>query len=604
MRLSRAEPSAVPADAPFVLVESGARGLTISAINAVAARDGIRVGTSLADVRAAFPAVVSRAAEPQKDRIALLRLARWAGRYGPNRHVDGSFDTHARASTGSGVQDNRAWDGLWIDITGVAHLFGSEEALLDDLVRKLASFGLTARVGLGDTLGAAHALARFGCDDDASWVLAPEGLTEAALRDIPVEALRLAPQRVLLLKRLGLRRIGQLIDIPRANLERRFRSAEAAADVLGRLDQALGLEPEPRRPMATPPVLSKARQFAQSLMTSAAIEAVVDDLCVDLCAELQSNHIAAKAIRLSLYRSDGTMAEIMAAMSAPCWDRTHMAHLIKPKLETVDAGFGIDIVRLDALRVTRHQGEQGSLTTGGDVDALARSAHPAALIDRLSNRFGRDAVTVLVPCASHIPERAEVRRPALLGPAHYNVAHNQPTRHRAARVTTAALTAAPTIAPTTAVTTARIAAVTTTKMTGSNAAPTAAPDPASAPAKPNYVPPWPYTKAPRRPAFLLGRPEPIQVVAEVPDGPPVRFIWRRVERRIARAQGPERIAPEWWRVLHIADDDARAAKRPRPRDYYTIEDQQGAAYWVFRHGLYGADDCDQPPQWFLHGLYA
>ncbi len=579
MRLSRAEPRAVPADAPFVLVESGVRGLTISAVNAVAANDGIRVGTSLADVRAAFPAVVSRAAEPQKDRIALLRLARWAGRYGPNRHADGSFDAGTSAGThtglrngsgGSGVQGNRLWDGLWIDITGVAHLFGSEEALLDDLVHKLASFGLTTRVGLADTLGAAHALARFGCDDDASWVLAPEGLTKAALNDIPVEALRLAPQRVLLLKRLGLRRIGQLIDIPRANLERRFRSSEAAADVLGRLDQALGLEPEPRRPMATPPVLSKARQFAQSLMTSAAIEAVVDDLCVDLCNELQSNHVAAKAIRLSLYRSDGTMAEIVASMSAPCWDRTHMAHLIKPKLETVDAGFGIDVVRLDALRVTRHRNEQAALTTGGIVDALARSAHPAALIDRLSNRFGRDAVTVLVPCTSHIPERAEARRSALCGPAPCDPAPRGPAydEPKANAIAPRALT----------------------RTTGTSIA--------------TYVPPWPYAKAPRRPAFLLGRPEPIQVVAEVPDGPPVRFIWRRVERRIARAQGPERIAPEWWRVLHIADDDARAAKLPRPRDYYTIEDQQGAAYWVFRHGLYGADDCDQPPQWFLHGLYA
>ncbi len=164
------------------------------------------------------------------------------------------------------------------------------------------------------------------------------------------------------------------------------------------------------------------------------------------------------------------------------------------------------------------------------------------LIDRLSNRLGADAVTLLRPHASHIPERADVRVPALqaLG----------------------------------------------------------------------YEPPWPYGGRPHgrgasRPPFLLKRPEPIEVLAGVPDGPPVRFIWRRVERRVARAEGPERIAPEWWRHLSLTDDQ----KRPRARDYYTIEDQNGSAYWVFRHGLYGGDDADEssggdPPRWYLHGLFS
>ena len=110
-----------------------------------------------------------------------------------------------------------------------------------------------------------------------------------------------------------------------------------------------------------------------------------------------------------------------------------------------------------------------------------------------------------------------------------------------------------------------------------------------------------FEQVERRPPLMLARPEPISVVAEVPDGPPARFTWRRVERRVAKAQGPERIAPEWWRALGLGDDQ----KRPRPRDYYAIEDQEGAAYWVFRHGLYGGDDAaDYPPRWFLHGLFA
>jgi len=99
-------------------------------------------------------------------------------------------------------------------------------------------------------------------------------------------------------------------------------------------------------------------------------------------------------------------------------------------------------------------------------------------------------------------------------------------------------------------------------------------------------------KAPR-PSFLLACPEPIRVIAEIPEGAPARFTWRRVERRVARAQGPERIAPEWWREI--------GRRASRTRDYYRIEDETGAGYWVFREGLYGRDE--EAPAWFLHGLF-
>jgi protein ImuB len=104
---------------------------------------------------------------------------------------------------------------------------------------------------------------------------------------------------------------------------------------------------------------------------------------------------------------------------------------------------------------------------------------------------------------------------------------------------------------------------------------------------------WPLPPGPARPSLLLEQPEPICVVAEVPEGPPARFTWRRVERRIIKAQGPQRVAPEWW--------DEIAAKKSGTRDYYRIEDEGGAGYWVFREGLYGRDE--ELPRWFLHGLF-
>lgn len=506
----------MPTRQPFALIENAAHGLKLTAVNAAAERLGIEVGTALSDARAAHPNLASRLAEPRKDKIALLKLARWAGRYGPHRHIDGE-------------------DGLWIDITGVAHLFGGEESLLDDATRHLDSFGVSARIGLADTLGAAHALARFDCPPNARWAMSPPNQTREAMAPLPVEALRLETARVLLLKRLGLRRIGQLYDIPRDSLQRRFRSSEIAADVLLRLDQALGLADELRRPMQPPPVLSIARTFAEPLISSEALEAFAGELASELVEKLATKDLGARFVRLTFYRADGTAGSATATMSAPCRKAKHMMMLLKEKLAKIDAGFGIDMLRLDAVRV----GKRDAMQNGFADPASAPFRNPAVLVDRLINRFGSGAITVLQHHASHIPERAELRMPAI----------------EALAASSAACSA---------------------DMSSS-------PDPKSA----------------MRPAFLLARPEPIEVLAEVPDGPPAHFIWRRVKRHVARAEGPERIEPEWWRTLYLDDTE----KQPRPRDYYKIEDHAGAAYWVFRHGLYEGEMGGRPT-WFMHGLFA
>ncbi len=99
--------------------------------------------------------------------------------------------------------------------------------------------------------------------------------------------------------------------------------------------------------------------------------------------------------------------------------------------------------------------------------------------------------------------------------------------------------------------------------------------------------------SPPRPIRLLGRPEPIEAIAEVPDGPPVRFRWRRVLHQVAHAEGPERIAMEWWH-----DPKGRALTR----DYFRVESREGVRVWVYREGLYGREL--QEPRWFLHGLFA
>jgi protein ImuB len=97
-----------------------------------------------------------------------------------------------------------------------------------------------------------------------------------------------------------------------------------------------------------------------------------------------------------------------------------------------------------------------------------------------------------------------------------------------------------------------------------------------------------------RPVRLFARPEPIEVIAPVPDDPPVQFHWRGQRHRVRRAEGPERLAQEWWRRPFETADPSRT------RDYYQVEDEAGARFWLFRAGLY---DPENPPRWWLHGLF-
>lgn len=538
-QVSGGDPRDVPPDTPLALVESGARGLIITAVNECALGHGVRIGTPLADARAALPALVSRPAEPGRDRFALLKLARWAGRYGPERHIDGA-------------------DGLWIDITGVAHLFGGEAPLLTGLSRRLQDMGVSARSGLADTLGAAHALARFAATPGRPWAIAPAGGTRAALASLPVEALRLTDDSTLLLKRLGLRRIGQLYDLPRCALERRFRdsaqsrskaataaAATASAAVLARLDQALGLAAEPRRSLREPPVLAVRRAFPDPVLSSEILETETGRLAGELAHALARQMLGITRLRLSLYRADGTVAEVRAGLSRASRDAAHMLTLLKEKLATLDAGFGVDALSLEAYGAERMGAAQlcaGTILTSESTHASGDEA-AAMLLDRLTGRLGQERVLRLIPRQSHIPERAETRTSAL-----------------------AAL---------------------------------------------SYEPPWPYARGPLRPPLLLSEPEPIAVMAEVPEGPPRSFTWRRVQRRVVRAEGPERIAPEWWKDLagscgsacgRLAEGESQAPERTR--DYYRIEDETGGTYWVFRDGLYQNASEEGPPRWFLHGIFA
>ena len=284
---------ALPDDRPFALVGSEERRLLLTAVNAASAGQGLTPGMGLADARAICPHLLTAPAEARKDAEALLALASWASvRYSPTLNVDDA-------------------DGLWLDVTGVPHLFGGEAALLADLAGRLARAGLTAQLALAETLGGAHALARFA---PSSPIIVPDGEIAGALASLPVEALRLEPEIALLLRRLGLKRIGQLYDVPRASLELRFHAKDTTEAVLVRLDQALGRREEMHAPLSPDTDFMARLPFPEPLITHDGVLAGLDYLAGELCATLARKGQGARRAALWLCRSDGSSAVIEAGL--------------------------------------------------------------------------------------------------------------------------------------------------------------------------------------------------------------------------------------------------------------------------------------------------
>ena len=497
---------------PFALVERGAHGLRLLALNTAARRLGLRAGQAHADATAMVPHLISLPAAPQQDAAALRRLALWAERFSPL----------------VAVEDARPGDeALLIDMTGGAHLFGGEAGVLGDIRRRLSTAGVPARLAMADTPAAAWALARHGGRAD---YLAPANATREALAGLPAEGLRLEPGALNLLRRFGLKRIGDLYGLPRAGLARRFRG-EAGLRVVERLDKALGVLADPLIPQRPAPLYRSWRQFAEPLTDIPGVAAQAPHLAQALAEQLDRAGLGVRRLSLTGFRVDGRITEIKAGLSAPAVSPEHMLRLLREKgLERLDLGFGVDALMLSADQAEPLTVRQ--IEIGAEREAVQAGALPG-LIDRLGARLGEGAIRRPQARESWVPERSEIWLRA------------------------------------------------------------AAPPPSSAKTGHEDV-------DQPRPLLLLDPPEPVEAIAEAPDGPPIRFVWRRAPRRVIKAQGPERIAAEWWRPDH----DDFGPKAPRTRDYYRIEDDQGRRYWLFREGLYGREDADRSPDWWMHGVFA
>ena len=469
--------------------------MRLLALDEAARAIGLKVGQGVAEARAICPALEVIPADPAADRRFLEALADWCDRYTPLVAIDGE-------------------DGLLLDISGCAHLFGGEDAMRAEILRRLGELGLETRAAISSTPGLSWAAARFSegqaIADDAA---------EAVLSPMPVAALRLPRETAALLGRVGLKRIGDLLRAPRAPLARRF-----GTELLLRLDQVFGREGEPISPRRPVAMMSVERQLAEPIRDEDAIFDLAGRLAEGLISSLETRGEGGRLFELMLFRVDGRVFRIEVGTAAPLRAAKRIKALFRERLQVVhddlDAGFGFELARLNVLRSEALLPQQARLDGEENSEDLL-----AAFFDQAAARLGPCALVMPVARASHWPDRAAAMMPLLDG-----------------------------------------------------------------------VPELPAAGIPLsrgvRPLRLFVHPEPVEVTAEVPDGPPASFRWRRTRHRITRAEGPERLNAEWW----IDGEDTP------PRDYFRIEDAGGRRFWLFRQGLYERGSIQ--PAWFMQGIFA
>lgn len=267
----------------------------VSAVDEAAAAEGIAAGMTLADARALHPDLAVAEADFAADAAALARLAQGCGRYSPWTAPCGP-------------------DGIWLDVSGCAHFHGGEDGLAAEVVARLGRLGIAARTAIAGSAGTAWGVARHG---GAAAAVVPEGGERAALAVLPVAALRLAPELVTTMTRLGLRRVGDLYPMPRPSLVLRF-----GAGLATRLDQALGRCAEPLSPLPPPPLRWTRRRFAEPIATAEAIGAAAEGLLAVLCRALAAAGEGARRLVLTCYRVDGTPLRLRSERCSRATRRT------------------------------------------------------------------------------------------------------------------------------------------------------------------------------------------------------------------------------------------------------------------------------------------
>ncbi|MBS1503799.1 MAG: DNA polymerase Y family protein [Bacteroidetes bacterium] len=361
---------------PFVFAAPEHGRMLITAANALAGAQGISPGMALADARALVPSLEMADHIPGKDAKLLKALGEWCIRYTPLLAVDMP-------------------DGLILDISGCAHLWGGESAYLGNIIKVLRSKGYDARGAIADTVGAAWAVARFGKDKP---IIAP-GEQAGALLSLPPSALRLEGEILDRLRKLGFHHIQSFMGIGRSVLRRRF-----GTKLLLRLDQALGTEDEPLDLLQPIEPYHERLPCLEPIRTAEGIGIAIKKLLENLCRRLEGEGMGLRTAVLKCYRVDGKMLQVGIGTNKASNFVNHLFRLFELKIASIEPDLGIELFTLDATKVEEADHEQEMLWSpeGGGLE----DAGLTELLDRLANKIGAANIRRYLPQEHYWPERS------------------------------------------------------------------------------------------------------------------------------------------------------------------------------------------------------
>lgn len=364
---------------PFVLYSISHGRMIVTAANALAMKHGITMQMVLADARAIMPDLQVKEDQPTLAERLLKRLAIWCIRFTPTSSVD-------------------LPDGIILDATGCAHLWGGEQQYLCAITEKLSNRGYDVAAAIADTPGIAWAVARYGIENQNSqYTLVEPGKHLHALLPLPAEALRLEPDIVERLHKLGLHRIQQFISMPRVSLRRRF-----GIQFLNRIDLVTGKVEDVITPVIPIEPYCEFLPCLEPIVTTRGIEIALEQLLKTLCQRLRDEQ---KGLRYAIFkghRVDGKIEQIEIGTSSPSHHVEHLYKLFELKLSSIEPALGIELFVLEALKVEDHFSTQGSLweSTGGLGDQRI-----SELIDRVQMKCNVKPMRFL-PAEHYWPERS------------------------------------------------------------------------------------------------------------------------------------------------------------------------------------------------------
>ena len=346
---------------PFVLATPDHGRMVITSANAVAQEQGISKGVVVADARAIIPSLKVLDHPSDLAEKLLKRIAEWCIRYTPVVSID-------------------LPDGLILDATGCAHLWGGEELYLQDIVTRLKQLGYTVRVAIADTIGTAWAVARYGrgnniinSNDQSSCILA-----------LPPQALRIEPEIVERLLKLGLRQISDFFSMARSALRRRF-----GPQLLKRLDQAIGNATEDIDPVLPIEPYQERLPCLEPVITATGIEIGLKRLLQIVCRRLRTEGKGLRIAIFKCFRIDGRIESLDIETNRPSANAEHLFKLFEIKICSIEPALGIDLFMIEAKKVEKVSPFQQKIwdrTRGLENGALSE------LLDRLSGKIGSEQI--------------------------------------------------------------------------------------------------------------------------------------------------------------------------------------------------------------------